>query len=165
MPQRPQAHGRGFQPDPARTVPSGESKLTHGLRGQHPEPGVTLTAVAPHCGQLRGRVEHQLLGLASHLGDEQNPGAGWRLVQVGQSAGAEATLASAVIRGKMGEVYGYNDFSVPKDQFREQYLRLVSHATAGEIVFDIETYPFERVADAWERQAKGAHAKLVVTLT
>jgi NADPH2:quinone reductase len=90
---------------------------------------------------------------------------GWRLVQVGQSAGAEATVASAVIRGKMGEVYGYNDFSVPKDQFREQYLRLVSHATAGEIVFDIETYPFERVADAWERQATGAHAKLVVTLT
>src|SRR5207244_5887648 len=38
---------------------------------------------------------------------------GWRLVQVGQSAGAEATLASAGIRGKMGELYGYLDFAVP----------------------------------------------------
>jgi NADPH2:quinone reductase len=32
---------------------------------------------------------------------------GWRLVQIGQSAGAEASLSSAAIRGKMGELYGY----------------------------------------------------------
>jgi NADPH2:quinone reductase len=90
---------------------------------------------------------------------------GWRLVQVGQSGGAEATVASAVIRGKMGELYGYTDFAVPKDEFREQYLRLVGHAAAGEISFDIETYPLERIAEAWERQANGAHAKIVITLT
>jgi NADPH2:quinone reductase len=90
---------------------------------------------------------------------------GWRLVQVGQSAGAEATVASAAIRGKMGEVYGYTDFAVPKDDFREQYLRLAGHAAAGEIVFDIETYPLERIAEAWERQAGGAGAKIVVTVT
>jgi NADPH:quinone reductase len=89
---------------------------------------------------------------------------GWRLVQIGQSAGAEATLASAVIRGKMGELYGYTDFAVPRNEFREQYLRLVGHAAAGEVVFDIETYPLERVAEAWERQANGANAKIVVTL-
>jgi len=90
---------------------------------------------------------------------------GWRLVQVGQSAGAEAELASATIRGKMGELYGYTDFAVPRDEFREQYLRLLGHAAAGEVVFDIATYPFERVAEAWERQADGANAKIVVTLT
>ena len=89
---------------------------------------------------------------------------GYRFVQLGQSAGAEAALASAAIRGKMGEIYGYIDFAVPAETFREQYLRLVGHAAAGEIVFDIETYPFERVAEAWERQAAGANAKLVVTL-
>ena len=90
---------------------------------------------------------------------------GWRLVQIGQSADAEVTLASAVVRGKMGELYGYTGFAVPRNTFREQYLRLVGHAAAGEIVFDIETYPAERVAEAWERQAAGANAKLVVTLT
>jgi NADPH:quinone reductase len=90
---------------------------------------------------------------------------GWRLVQIGQSAGAEANVSSAVIRGKMGELYGYTDFAVAKDVFREQYLRLVEHAAAGDIVFDIETYPLDRVAEAWQRQANGAHAKLVVTLT
>jgi NADPH2:quinone reductase len=90
---------------------------------------------------------------------------GWRLVQIGQSASAEATLASAVIRGKMGELYGYTDFAVPKDDFREQYLRLVGHAAAGAIVLDIKTYPFEQIAEAWQRQARGANAKIVVKLT
>jgi NADPH2:quinone reductase len=89
---------------------------------------------------------------------------GWRMVQIGQSAGAEVSLASAAIRGKMGELYGYTDFAVPKDEFREHYLRLVGHAAAGEIIFDIETYPLERVTDAWERQAAGANAKIVVML-
>jgi NADPH:quinone reductase len=90
---------------------------------------------------------------------------GWRLAQIGQSAGAEASLASAMVRGKMGEIYGYSVFAAPQDELREQYLRLVGHAAAGEIVFDIETYPLERVAEAWERQANGANAKIVVTLT
>ena len=89
---------------------------------------------------------------------------GWRMVQVGQSAGAEASVTSAAIRGKMGELYGYTDFAVPKDEFREQYLRLVGHAAAGEIIFDIDSYPLERIAEAWERQATGAKAKIVVRL-
>ncbi len=89
---------------------------------------------------------------------------GWRLVQIGQSAGAEVPLSSAAIRGKMGELYGYTDFAVPKREFAEQYLRLVGHAAADEIIFDIETYPLERVTEAWERQAAGANAKLVVML-
>ena len=89
---------------------------------------------------------------------------GWRLVQIGQSAGAEAPLASAAVRGKMGEIYGYTDFAVPRDVFREHYLRLVRHAAAADIVIDIESYPLERVAEAWERQATGANGKLVVTV-
>ena len=94
----------------------------------------------------------------------QAAAAGWRLVQVGQSAAAEATVASAAIRGKMGEVYGFTDFAVPRADFREHYLRLVGHAAATEIAFDIETYPLARVAEAWERQAGGANAKIVVSL-
>ena len=69
-------------------------------------------------------------------------------------------MASAAIRGKMGELYGYTDFAVRKDEFREQYLRLVGHAAAGEIVFDIATYPFERIAEAWDKingAARDAH--------
>ena len=94
----------------------------------------------------------------------QAAASGWRLVQIGQSAGGEVSVPSAAIRGKMGEVYGFTDYAVPPADFREHYLRLVGHAAAGEIVFDIETYPFERVAEAWERQAAGANAKIVVTV-
>ena len=90
---------------------------------------------------------------------------GWRLVQIGQSAAAEVPLASAVIRGKMGEIYGYTDFAVPANEFREHYLRLVGHAAAGEVVFDLATYPFDRIAEAWQRQANGPNAKIVVTVT
>jgi NADPH2:quinone reductase len=88
------------------------------------------------------------------------PGA--RVVQLGQSAGAEATIPSAHIRGKQLEIYGYTDFAVPPDVFRERYLELVGHAAAGRIQIDIETFPLERVREAWERQAAGPAAKLVV---
>ena len=71
---------------------------------------------------------------------------GWRLIQIGQSAGGEVPVPSAAIRGKMGELYGFTDYAVPPDTFREHYARLVGHAAAGEIVFDIETYPFDKVA-------------------
>jgi NADPH2:quinone reductase len=89
---------------------------------------------------------------------------GWRLVQVGQSAGAEAALLSAPVRGKMGELYGYTDFAVQRDVYREQYLRLAGHAAAGNIVFDLDLYPLDRVAEAWQKQADGPAAKIVVTL-
>ena len=89
---------------------------------------------------------------------------GWRLVQIGQSAGAEAALPSAPIRGKMGEIYGFTDYAVPRDVFREQYVRLVGHAAAGDVIFDLQIYPLERIAEAWQKQADGPSAKIVVTL-
>ena len=89
---------------------------------------------------------------------------GWRLVQVGESASAESSIVAAAIRGKVGELYGFADYAVPTSEFREHFLRLVDHAAAGDITFDVETYPFERLPEAWERQAAGANAKIVVTL-
>jgi NADPH2:quinone reductase len=136
---------------------SDHTELRHavGYSGEQP---VRLVETAEH-GQKQGPWGPPAIAAI------QAAAPGWRLVQIGQSAGAEVPLASAVIRGKMGELYGYTDFTVPTNEFRVQYLRLVGHAAAGEIVFDIETYPLERVAEAWERQADGANAKIVVTLT
>jgi len=90
------------------------------------------------------------------------PGA--RIVQIGQSAGLTATLASGVVRGKQLEIYGYSNFVVPAETRRAAYAELVSHAARGEFSFPIETYPLERVSEAWERQAHGPGAKLVVQL-
>lgn len=90
------------------------------------------------------------------------PGA--RAVNIGQSAGAEATLASAWVRGKQLELLGYSNFAVPRDVLEREYGRLVEAAVAGEVVVDVERVPLEQVADAWRRQAEGAGKKLVVEL-
>jgi NADPH:quinone reductase-like Zn-dependent oxidoreductase len=90
------------------------------------------------------------------------PGA--RFVQLGQSAGPSAEVASAVVRGKQLSILGYANPQLPLELRRSAYLDLLGHAAAGEIEFPIETYPFERVREAWERQDAGPGAKLVVTL-
>jgi NADPH2:quinone reductase len=90
------------------------------------------------------------------------PGA--RLVHVGQSAGAEATLASAVVRGKQLEVYGYSNFAVPAEILAREYARLVEHGVRGDVRVEIEQVPLDGVAEAWQRQANGSSdRKFVVT--
>ncbi len=89
---------------------------------------------------------------------------GARIVQIGQSAGATAEIPSALVRGKQLEILGYSNFEVPDAVRREAYLELVRHAAAGEVTFPIETYPFERAAEAWAKQAAGPGTKIVVTL-
>jgi NADPH2:quinone reductase len=89
------------------------------------------------------------------------PGA--RVVNVGQSAGAEATITSNSVRGKQAEIFGFSIYRVPRSVFRTSYEELLEHAAAGRVQFDpIETYPFERLREAWERQAAGPGAKLIV---
>ncbi len=87
-----------------------------------------------------------------------------RLVQLGQSAEAEATLASGVIRGKQLEILGYTNLSVPFSVLSGAYSRLVAHAVAGRVTIPIERVPFGNAVDAWQRLAEGAGTKLVVTV-
>jgi NADPH2:quinone reductase len=84
------------------------------------------------------------------------------LVNLGQSAGATATLTSAAVRFKSLSILGHTNFALPADELAEHYQRLVRHAVAGEIRLDVERIPLDSVADAWRRQAEGAGAKLVV---
>jgi NADPH2:quinone reductase len=88
------------------------------------------------------------------------PGA--RLVNIGQSAGAEAPFRSADVRGKQLEILGYSNFGTPREVMDREYLRLLEHAAAGEVEVEIERFPLERLAEAWQRQADGAGAKIVV---
>jgi NADPH:quinone reductase-like Zn-dependent oxidoreductase len=85
-----------------------------------------------------------------------------RLVQLGQSAGADATLSSASIRGRHLNVLGYLNFLVPADVRRDAYRTLVEHAVAGRIQVEVERLPLAQVADAWERVQRSAHRKLVL---
>lgn len=87
-----------------------------------------------------------------------------RLVQLGQSAGADATLSSAVIRGKRLEILGFTNLSVPFAVLAETYSRLVAHAANGRLSLPIERVPFGEALDAWRRLGEGSDTKLVVTV-
>ena len=85
-----------------------------------------------------------------------------RIVNLGQSAGPEAPVASGAVRGKNLTIFGHTNFRVPPDELAAEYGRLVGHAMTGEIVLEVETVPLADVASAWQRQADGTAGKLVV---
>jgi NADPH:quinone reductase-like Zn-dependent oxidoreductase len=87
---------------------------------------------------------------------------GARLVQIGAGAGAEATIPSAPIRGKMLVVMGHTNFAAPPAVKREAYERMAAAAVRGEIVVDVDRIPLEQVGEAWDRLAAGSHRKLVL---
>ena len=88
---------------------------------------------------------------------------GVRVVHFGQSAGPEAKLQSAWVRGKVADIHGHSLFSTPHEVLANGYRELCGHARDGRIRFQVETYELDRVAEAWQRQASGSPgAKLVV---
>jgi NADPH2:quinone reductase len=84
------------------------------------------------------------------------------IVNLGQSAGATAELASGPVRFKNLSILGHTNYSVPENELTAHYHRLVGHVMAGDIVFDVERVPLDDVAAAWRRQAEGAGTKLVL---
>jgi NADPH:quinone reductase-like Zn-dependent oxidoreductase len=91
-----------------------------------------------------------------------NPGA--RIVQIGQSAGPIAPLASAAIRGKMLALLGYTNFNrlVPAAERERAFRTMLEHAAAGRLVVDVERVPLAETGSAWQRQRKSPGAKLVI---
>jgi NADPH2:quinone reductase len=90
---------------------------------------------------------------------------GARFVQLGQSAGATATIPSAAVRGKAANILGHSLGSVPADVLSQGYRQLCEHAREGRIRFATETYELERVGEAWTRQASGSPgAKIVIAV-
>jgi NADPH:quinone reductase-like Zn-dependent oxidoreductase len=87
---------------------------------------------------------------------------GGRLVQIGQSAGPEALISSAAVRGRVLEILGHTNFAAPREIKRAAYERMAAHAAAGELRLDVERVPLEDVADAWARQQASPHRKLVI---
>ena len=85
-----------------------------------------------------------------------------RLVQLGQSAGAEATVPSALVRGKTLDVLGMTIFAVPPEDKRAAYETMAEHANAGRLDVGVERIPLDGVAEAWKRQTSSPGVKLVV---
>jgi NADPH2:quinone reductase len=85
-----------------------------------------------------------------------------RYVQLGQSAGPEATLRSLSIRGKSLAIVGFTLGHVPHDKVEAAYRRLIELASSGELTIDRETLPLDWVSEAWKRQQESPHRKLVL---
>jgi NADPH:quinone reductase-like Zn-dependent oxidoreductase len=87
---------------------------------------------------------------------------GGRIVQLGQSASPEATLPSALIRGKLLSILGHTTSAAPREVQASAYRRMAEDAAAGRLTMDHEVLPLEEVAEAWERQAAFPRRKLVL---
>ena len=85
-----------------------------------------------------------------------------RLVVLGQSAGAEATLDSGVVRGKALQVLGHANALTPPEVKHAAYRAMCDHAAAGRLKVEYEELPLDDVAQAWERQAASPHVKLIL---
>jgi NADPH:quinone reductase-like Zn-dependent oxidoreductase len=87
---------------------------------------------------------------------------GARLVQLGASAGDEATLPSAAIRGKLLVILGLSVAVAPLEVKREAYRRLAAAAVSGELRIGVATVALEEVQEAWRCLQHGAHEKIVL---
>jgi NADPH:quinone reductase-like Zn-dependent oxidoreductase len=85
-----------------------------------------------------------------------------RLVALGQSAGAEAAISSAAVRGRPVQIIGHTNYSAPEQRKAAAYARLAAHAAAGAITVDVERLALDAVADAWRRVGSSPHRKLVI---
>ena len=84
------------------------------------------------------------------------PGA--RIVNLGQSAGPEAALASAAVRGKQLVIMGHANVAMAADERARAYSEIVEHVAAGRIRIELETFSLDDVGAAWSAQAAGGKA-------
>jgi NADPH:quinone reductase-like Zn-dependent oxidoreductase len=85
-----------------------------------------------------------------------------RVVHLGQSAGPEATLTSAIVRGRQLTIIGHANPSTPLEERTQAFLALAEHAAAGRIRLDTEELPLSAIGSAWARQVGSPHVKLVL---
>jgi NADPH:quinone reductase-like Zn-dependent oxidoreductase len=83
-----------------------------------------------------------------------------RLVNMGQSAGADATLPSSSVRAKPVAIIGYTNYTAPEERKAAAYERMVQHAAAGELRVPVERVGLDAVPDVWGRA--GAGRKFVI---
>jgi len=87
-----------------------------------------------------------------------------RVVHLGQSAGPTSPLRSADVRGKALQILGHSSFALSREDTARAYLEVLDHLAAGRIAVELERYPLDRAAEAWERQRSGPGGKVVITL-
>jgi NADPH:quinone reductase-like Zn-dependent oxidoreductase len=86
-----------------------------------------------------------------------------RFVQLGQAAGPEAVVKSAIVRGRYLSVLGHSNFVLPWEVQAAAYRALLDYAAAGNLKVEVEILPIEAAPEAWKRQATSPHRKLALS--
>ncbi|MGH7640081.1 MAG: quinone oxidoreductase family protein [Candidatus Dormibacteria bacterium] len=87
---------------------------------------------------------------------------GARIVHLGQSAGARATLDSGLIRGRQLRLLGHSSPATSWETRAHAYVALADLVGSGALLVDTVELPLSQVASAFARQATSPHAKLVL---
>jgi NADPH2:quinone reductase len=87
-----------------------------------------------------------------------------RLVNVGQSAGADARLPLENVRNRQGAIHAVSSGWTPLERKAAVYRRLLEHVEAGRVTVDRDVVPLEEVAAAWRRQDASPGRKLVISI-
>jgi NADPH:quinone reductase-like Zn-dependent oxidoreductase len=85
-----------------------------------------------------------------------------RMVLIGNSAGQEAELSSRSVRSRQAALVGHTNFNAPFEVKAEAFQAMCRHAASGELQVEVEELPLDEVEQAWERQLKAPHRKLVL---
>lgn len=85
-----------------------------------------------------------------------------RLVQVGNSAGAESSITAGPLRGTLASILGHRNFWAPREIRVEAFERMCSLAASGDLELEVEVLPLENVAEAWDRQSRSPGHKLAL---
>ena len=87
---------------------------------------------------------------------------GARVIHVGMSAGATATVASGLVRGRQLRIRGFSNFGVPRDEVVSAYLTMVDLATAGDLTLPLVVTPLSDAATAWSGVASGTGKHILI---
>lgn len=87
-----------------------------------------------------------------------------RLVNVGQSAGADVRIPIEHVRNRQAAIHAISSGWTPLERKASLYDRLLDYALSGHLTVDREVVPLEDVGAAWQRQDASPGLKLVVSL-
>jgi NADPH:quinone reductase len=87
-----------------------------------------------------------------------------RLVNVGQSAGADVRVPLENVRNRQGAIHAISSGWTALERKADAYRRVLDLALAGDLTVDRDVVPLDEVAAAWERQARSPGRKLVISI-
>ena len=87
-----------------------------------------------------------------------------RVVQVGNSGGAMATLSAPVFRNKIVSILPHSNFIFSAAERAVAYERLAAYAVSGALRVDVELVRLADAPSAWQRLKTGAVARKLVVV-